>query len=107
MQIFAALADPTRREIVETLAAREQAVGDLVNRFGISQPAISRHLRVLREAGLVRVRADGQRRMYGVDANGLEAIDTWLTTHRQKLAKQLDALDRYLDTNNRTKGKTR
>jgi DNA-binding transcriptional ArsR family regulator len=106
MQIFAALADPTRREIVEALAVREQAVGDLVVRFGISQPAISRHLRVLREAGLVRVRADGQRRMYGVDANGLEAIDTWLATHRRKLAKQLDALDRYLDTNNRTKGRT-
>ena len=70
MQIFVALADPVRREIVEALAAREQAVGDLVVRFDVSQPAISRHLRVLREAGLVRVRADGQRRLYASTRRG-------------------------------------
>src|SRR5262245_4625482 len=107
MQAFVALADRTRREIVESLAAREQAVGDLVARFGVSQPAMSRHLRMLREAGLVRVRADGQRRLYRVDTKGFDALETWLTTHRRKLAQQLDALERYLDADERTKGRTR
>jgi DNA-binding transcriptional ArsR family regulator len=97
MQIFTVLADPRRREIVEALAAREQPVGDLVARFGVSQPAISRHLRVLREAGLVRARAEGQRRLYRVDTKGLEAIEAWLDTHRRKIARQLDALERHLD----------
>ena len=107
MQVFVALADPTRRAIVEALAAREQPVGDLVARFGTSQPAISRHLRVLREAGLVRVRADGQRRLYRVDAKGLETIETWLDAHRRKIARQLDALERHLDADDKPKGRTR
>src|SRR4030095_9373388 len=107
MQVFVALADPTRRAIVEALAAREQPVGDLVARFDTSQPAISRHLRVLREAGLVRVRADGQRRLYRVDPKGLEAIETWLQMHRRKIARQLDALEQYLDEDEKPKGRTR
>ena len=107
MHTFAALADPTRREIVEALAAREQPVGDLVARFSVSQPAISRHLRVLREAGLVRVRADGQRRLYRVDTKGLDAIETWLNTYRRKVARQLDALERHLDEDDKAKGRMR
>lgn len=107
MQTFVALADQTRREIVEALAIRERAVGDLVAQFSISQPAVSRHLRVLREAGLVRVRVDGQRRVYSVDAKGLEAIETWLDTHRRKIAKQLDALERHLDADEKPKGRRR
>jgi DNA-binding transcriptional ArsR family regulator len=104
MRVFVALADETRRAIVEALAAREQPVGDLVSRFGMSQPAMSRHLRVLREAGLVRVRPDGQRRVYRVDAQGLEAIDAWLASHRRKMARQLDALERHMDADERSKG---
>jgi len=107
MQTFVALADQTRREIVEALAAREQAVGDLVAQFHISQPAISRHLRVLRDAGLVRVRVDGQRRMYSVDAKGFEVIEVWLDKHRRKIARQLDALERHLDTDATQKRKPR
>jgi len=107
MQTFVALADQTRREIVEALAAREQAVGDLVAQFHISQPAISRHLRVLRDAGLVRVRVDGQRRMYSVDAKGFEVIELWLDKHRRKIARQLDALERHLDTDATQKRKPR
>ena len=107
MQIFVALADPTRRAIVEELAVREQPVGDLVTRFGGSQPAMSRHLRVLREAGLVRVRADGQRRLYRVDTKGLEAIEAWVDEHRRKIARQLDALERYLDNDEKPKPKGR
>ena len=107
MQVFVALADPTRRAIVEALAAREQPVGALVTRFGGSQPAISRHLRVLREAGLVRVRADGQRRLYRVDPKGLEVLESWIATHRRKIARQLDALERYLDDDEKPKGRAR
>jgi len=107
MHVFVALADQTRREIVEALATREQAVGDLVAQFGLSQPAISRHLRVLREAGLVRVRAAGQRRVYRVDARGLGAIETWLDTHRRKIAKQLDALEGHLDADEKPKRRPR
>jgi DNA-binding transcriptional ArsR family regulator len=105
MKLFAVLADPRRREIVEALATREQPVGDLVAHFGVSQPAISRHLRVLRDAGLVRVRADGQRRLYRVDTKGLEAIEAWLETHRRKIARQLDALERHLDDDEEGRGK--
>ena len=107
MQVFMALADPTRRAIVEALAAREQPVGALVTRFGGPQPAMSRHLRVLREAGLVRVRADGQRRLYRVDTKGLEAIEAWVDAHRRKIARQLDALERYLDDDEKPKPKGR
>jgi DNA-binding transcriptional ArsR family regulator len=67
MQAFAALADSTRRHIVELLAEREYVAGDLVERFSLSQPAVSQHLKVLRDAGLVRVRRDAQRRMYALE----------------------------------------
>lgn len=90
---LAALADPTRRELVELLAAGERAAGELADRFPVSRPAISRHLRVLREAGLVRVRTDGKRRLYVLDAGPLRELDAWLEPYRDRWAQRLDALD--------------
>ena len=97
MQAFLALGDDTRREIIEALAGREHSVSDIVGRFAISQPAVSQHLRVLREAGLVRVRPVGQRRLYSVDPAGLRVIEDWLDRYRRKVARTLDGLERYLD----------
>jgi DNA-binding transcriptional ArsR family regulator len=77
-QIFGALDDPTRRGILHLLARRERAAGELLERFPLSQPALSKHLRVLREAGLVRVRREGTRRVYSVNREGLESVREWL-----------------------------
>jgi DNA-binding transcriptional ArsR family regulator len=75
---FRALADPTRRRILELLAERERSVGEMVDRFRVSQPALSQHLRALRGAGLVRVRRDGRRRLYSVNAEPLRAAHEWV-----------------------------
>jgi DNA-binding transcriptional ArsR family regulator len=96
MQAFAALADPTRRHIVELLAKRERSAGDLARSFAMTQPAVSQHLRALRDAGLVRVRHDAQRRIYSLDARGLAEIDAWLSRYREFWTTQLDALERAL-----------
>jgi DNA-binding transcriptional ArsR family regulator len=93
MDALAALADPTRRELVELLAAGELAAGELAHRFPVSRPAISRHLRVLREAGLVRVRTEGRRRLYALDPGPLRELDDWLERYRDLWAQRLDALD--------------
>lgn len=96
MEAFAALADPTRRRIVEMLARGERSAGDVVKRFSLSQPAISQHLRILRDAGLVRIRQDAQRRMYSLDPKGLAEIDKWLSRYRAFWTKHLNALERVL-----------
>jgi DNA-binding transcriptional ArsR family regulator len=93
MDALAALADPTRRELVELLSAGELAAGELADRFPVSRPAVSRHLRVLREAGLVRARVDGKRRMYALDPRPLRELDDWLERYRDLWAQRLDALD--------------
>jgi DNA-binding transcriptional ArsR family regulator len=93
MEAFGALADPTRRRIVELLAQREYAAGELVSRFHLSQPAMSQHLRVLRGAELVRVRRDAQRRIYSLDPRGLARVDAWLARYRRFWTTHLDALE--------------
>jgi len=93
VQALAALADPTRRELLALLAEGEIAAGDLAARFPVSRPAISRHLRVLREAGLVRSRTDGRRRLYTLDPRPLRELDDWLEPYRDLWASRLDALD--------------
>jgi len=93
MQSLGALADPIRREVIDLLAAGELAAGDLADRFPVSRPAISRHLRVLREAGLVRVRTEGRHRFYALDPGPLQELDTWLERYRELWAQRLDALD--------------
>ena len=96
-EMFATLADPTRLRIVEMLAQREHSVNELVAAFDVSQPAISRHLRVLREAKLVRVRIEGQRHMYRLEARRLAEIDAWLAPYRRLWAGRLDALEQLLE----------
>ena len=97
MDVFEAVADPTRRRVLDLLAQGERPAGDLVAAFPqLTQPTVSRHLRVLRESGLVEVRADAQRRMYRTRAEGLREIDAWLEGHRRYLASHLDALEAHL-----------
>jgi DNA-binding transcriptional ArsR family regulator len=96
MQSLAALADPTRRRIVELLSRGERSAGEIVAAFEMSAPAISQHLKTLREAGLVRVRVDAQRRIYTLDRAALDEIDAWLADVRRFWSKRLDALEREL-----------
>lgn len=97
MSAFEVLAEPNRRRILDLLRASEQPVGELVAQLHVSQPAVSKHLRVLREAGLVQVRGDAQRRLYSVRPEPLRAIDDWLTPYRAMWASRLDDLERHLD----------
>ena len=83
MQAFAALGDPTRQRIVEMLAVRELSSGEIARRFDMTPPAVSQHLKLLREAGLVQVRRDAQRRIYTLDPTGLAELDTWLARFRR------------------------
>jgi DNA-binding transcriptional ArsR family regulator len=80
-QVYRAIADPTRRRILELLSHREAPVGDLTARFRMTQPALSQHLRVLREAGLVRVRRQGRLRVYSLDAAPLREVHDWLGSY--------------------------
>src|SRR4051794_30332796 len=93
------LAEPSRREILDLLRDGERSVGELVDALALSQPGVSKHLRVLREAGLVRVRPDAQRRIYRLPAEPLEELDRWLEPYRRLWAGRLDALERHLDAN--------
>ena len=94
---FELVADASRRQILDLLRERERSVGELVARLGLTQPAVSKHLRTLREAGLVRVRRDAQRRWYQLRAEPLAELDAWLEPYRQFWASRLDALERHLD----------
>jgi DNA-binding transcriptional ArsR family regulator len=98
MSVFEVIAEPSRRRILDLLAADELPVGALVERLELSQPAISKHLRVLREASLVSVRGEGQRRLYSVRPEPLRAVDDWLAPYRRIWAERLDRLERHLDT---------
>ena len=100
MDAFLALADPTRRRIIESLADGESAFGDLADQFDMSRPAVSQHLKVLREAGLVRVRKDAQRRIYRLNAEGLDELGEWLESVRRFWGARLDDLERALEDPN-------
>src|SRR4051794_13671500 len=93
MQALEALADPIRRHIVELLAEHDRDAGEIASHFDVSRPAVSRHLRVLREHGLVRARSEAQRRIYSLDPAPLAEVDAWLQTYRGFWANRLDALD--------------
>lgn len=94
---FAVLAEPTRREILDLLRDGERPVGDLVDRLGMSQPAVSKHLRVLRDAGLVEVRPDANRRLYRLRVEPLTELDAWLEPYRRLWTRSLDRLERHLE----------
>lgn len=91
------LAEPARRRILDLLRERPRLVGELTTELGLSQSGTSKHLRVLREAGLVRVRADAQRRWYELVPEPLAEIDAWLAPYRWMWADRIDALERHLD----------
>ncbi|TQM37833.1 ArsR/SmtB family transcription factor [Pseudonocardia cypriaca] len=94
---WSALVDPNRRAILEMLRQRPCAVGELADELGFSQPMTSKHLRVLRESGLVSVRVDAQRRIYAIDPGGMAELDAWLAPYRRLWNDRLDALGRHLD----------
>jgi DNA-binding transcriptional ArsR family regulator len=95
---FTALSDPARRRILELLRERERPVGELVQHLRLSQPGVSKHLRVLREAGLVSVRQDGRRRVYALEPQPIAELDAWLAPYRRLWGDRLDALERHLDS---------
>ncbi|GAA3421111.1 ArsR/SmtB family transcription factor [Streptosporangium vulgare] len=95
---FEVLAEPRRREILDLLRTGERPVGDLVERLALTQPTVSKHLRILREAGLVEVRHDAQRRWYRLRPEPLAEIAAWLDPYRSMWETSLDALERHLDT---------
>lgn len=94
---FEVLAEPTRRRILDLLLEGPRLVGDLTDALGLSQPGTSKHLRVLREAGLVRVRPEAQRRWYELHPQPLREIDAWLAPYRRMWSDSFDALERHLD----------
>jgi DNA-binding transcriptional ArsR family regulator len=96
MRAAEALADPTRRRIVELLAEQDRSAGELAAEFSTSRPAVSRHLRVLREHGLVKARSEAQRRVYSLDPAPLAELDAWLARYRSFWSQRLDALDTEL-----------
>jgi DNA-binding transcriptional ArsR family regulator len=97
-----ALAEPQRVAIVELLRNGERPVGDLVTHLELSQPAVSKHLRVLRDAGLVEARVDAQRRLYRIRPEPFADLDAWLGTYRELWATQLDRLEDHLDSRRKT-----
>lgn len=105
--VLEAIAEPTRRHILDAVREGERSVGDLVEIVGMHQPGVSRHLKVLRDAGLVEARADAQRRLYRLRPEPLKELDAWLEPYRAEWSSRLDALGRHLErtatpvTNNR------
>ena len=107
---FAIIAEPSRRAILSLLASSERSVGDIEEQLNLSQPSVSKHLRVLREAGFVASRVDAQRRLYRIKPEPLMEIDAWLAPFRRFWSLHIDALERHLDQMNpaaRRKGKKR
>src|SRR5205085_12152405 len=94
---FDVLAEPNRRRILDLVREGERPVGELVDELELTQPAVSKHLRVLREAGLVAVRTDAQRRLYRVNPGPLRDLDAWLAPYRRMWSARLDDLERHLD----------
>jgi len=105
MLVLNALADPTRQRIVEMLAERELSAGAIADRFDMSPPAISQHLKVLKDANLVRVRADAQRRIYALDPAGFDELEQWMAGIGRYWRGSLDALERVLKEEDRKSGK--
>jgi DNA-binding transcriptional ArsR family regulator len=95
--VFNAVAEPRRREILDVLSAGERPVNDLVARLGLGQPQVSKHLRVLREVGLVDVRDEGRQRVYRVNGHGLKPIHDWVSNYERMWTERFDALDSVLD----------
>ncbi|HEY7465536.1 MAG TPA: metalloregulator ArsR/SmtB family transcription factor [Dehalococcoidia bacterium] len=98
MNAFEVLAEPARRRILDLVRDEERSVNELVERLAMSQPAVSKHLRVLRDEGFVEARVDGQRRMYHVKAEPLAEVEAWLEPYRRLWSERLDRLAQHLET---------
>jgi DNA-binding transcriptional ArsR family regulator len=107
MQSLLAIADPTRRHIVELLAVRERTAGELVDEFDMSAPAISQHLNILREAGLVTTRAEGQSRIQSLNPDGFDNLEAWLEKTRSVWSQRLDTLERELRAEDKRNAKAK
>ena len=94
---FNAVAEPRRREILDALAGAERSVNDLVEQLGVAQPVVSKHLRVLREVGLVRVRDEGRQRIYGLEPGPLQAVYDWVKGYERLWSERFDLLDTVLE----------
>jgi DNA-binding transcriptional ArsR family regulator len=94
---FNAVAEPRRRQILDVLAGGERPVNDLVARLGLAQPQVSKHLRVLREVGLVEVREEGRRRMYSLNGRSLKPIHDWVASYERTWTERFEALDELLE----------
>ena len=107
--VFEIIAEPNRRAILSLLVTSEQSVGEIERQLGMAQPAVSKHLRVLRDAGFVESTVDAQRRLYRLKPEPLQEVDAWLAPFRQFWSAHLDALERHLDRmdQSRTKRKTK
>lgn len=105
--VFEIIAEPNRRAILSLLVSSEQTVGDIERQLSMSQPTVSKHLRVLREAGVVEATVDAQRRVYRLKAEQLQEIDVWLAPFRQLWSTHVDALERHLDQSATTKRTTK
>jgi DNA-binding transcriptional ArsR family regulator len=104
---FDIIAEPTRRAILSLLVSSEQSVGEIERRLGMPQPTVSKHLRVLREAGFVESSVDAQRRLYRLRPEPLQEVDAWLAPFRQFWSAHVDALERHLDRLKKTAGTKR
>ena len=94
---FAVLAEPNRRAILRELASSERSVGQLMSQLGLPQPSVSKHLKVLREAGFVEARVEAQRRVYRLNPKPLQEVDEWLEPFRRFWSRHVDALEQHLD----------
>lgn len=107
IETFQTLADPTRRRVLDALSGGERQVGDLVDEIGIHQSGVSRHLRILLEAGFVTVRPDGQRRLYSLKADPFREIDEWLAKYRQLWEARLDRFGAALEARQEHRNSTK
>lgn len=105
METITALSDPTRLRIVEMLAGKELSAGSIASRFDMSAPAVSQHLKVLKDAKLVNVRADAQRRFYSLNRDGFEEMDDWLQRIRRYWIRNLDKLEKILRDEDKAAGR--
>ncbi len=104
LDTYTVVAEPSRRRILDRLLQSDSSVTDLVNDLGLSQPLVSKHLRILRESGLVQVQVEAQRRIYTLDGRPLEEIDTWLSAYRKTWNHHVDRLGEYLDRKKAQRG---
>ena len=107
VSLFQALGDPARFQIVEAMRAGECAVGDIVERMDIHQSGVSRHLRILTEAGIVQMRPDGQKRLYSLRKEAFDELEVWVTAYRRHWEARLDRFGAALERNRKTKERSR